>query len=178
MSALRRFSLSLAVAAVIVGLAHAASPAAPRVPRLGPPWVSIEYPVNPYDASARGAYLLVHVFHHGTPTASPLSGTAEGVVNGERKSVALRFDATSRPGVFALRKQWDNAGVWDLVISVEEHGDNMAQALVELAADGGVASVRVPTREERDWTIPRRLTAQEIEASLRTRAVRSAEARR
>ena len=43
----------------------------------GPAWISIETPVNPYDASTRGAFLLVHAFHHGDAMASPVTGRAE-----------------------------------------------------------------------------------------------------
>ena len=64
----------------------AATPAT-TMHRSGPPWISIEYPANPLDASTRAAFLLVHTFHHQTPTASTLSGTAEGLVGGERKSM-------------------------------------------------------------------------------------------
>lgn len=146
--------------------------------RAGPPWISIEYPANPLDASTRGAFLLVHAFHHQIPTSSTVSGTAEGLVGGERKSVALRFDNTSRPGVYGLRKQWSDDGVWSLVISVSQHDSDPAQALVELSADGGISSVRVPTRREREWTIPRPITAQELEQSLQSRATRTAQSRR
>ena len=144
----------------------------------GPPWISIEYPANPLDPSTRGAYLLVHAFHHQIPISSPVRGTAEGLVNGERKSIVLRFDSTSRPGVYALRKQWSNDGVWSLVISVIAHEDNTAQALVELGPDGDISSVRVPTRREREWTIPRTITPQEIEQSLQSRTPRTAQAHR
>src|SRR2546426_1315168 len=48
----------------------------------GPPWISIELPVNPYDQSMRGAFLLVHAFHHQTPMGFIVTGTAEGIVNG------------------------------------------------------------------------------------------------
>ena len=72
----------------------------------------------------------------------------------------------------------DADGVWSLLISVEQHTDDVAQALVELSADGGVSAVRVPTRLERGWTIPRRVTAQEVEQSLQSRATRTAQARR
>ncbi|HZI40984.1 MAG TPA: hypothetical protein VFD67_04755 [Gemmatimonadaceae bacterium] len=166
-----RSSLCLAAlsgAAIIV----AASPA-DAVHRAGPPWISIEYPANPLDPSTRGAYLLVHAFHHQLPVSSPVRGTAEGLVGGARKSITLRFDSTTRPGVYALRKQWGDEGVWSLVISVVPHEDNIAQALVELGPDG-VTSVRVPTRREREWTIPRPITAQEIEQSLQSRASRTA----
>ena len=163
---------------VVLGGAVALVAAAPSSHLSGPPWISIEYPANPLDASTRGAYLLVHAFHHQIPTSSPVRGTAEGLVNGDRRSVVLRFDSTSRPGVYALRKQWSDDGVWSLVISVVPHEDNIAEALVELGPDGGISSVRVPTRRERDWTIPRAITAQEIEQSLQSRTPRPAQPHR
>ena len=161
--------------AATVAATHVNSAATLGSALAGPPWISIEYPANPLDATTRGAYLLVHAFHHGTPMQAPVRGTAEGLVNGERKSISLRFETTSRPGVYALRKQWGDAGVWTLVIAVVQHEDDLAQALVELAPDGSISSVRVPTRREREWTIPRRITSQEIEQSLQ---LRSAEQKR
>src|SRR4051812_48780748 len=74
--------------------------AALRIAAAGPAWISIETPVNPYDASTRGAYLVVHAYHHGDPSSNPVSGTAEGLVNGERRSVALEFTPTSRPSAY------------------------------------------------------------------------------
>jgi hypothetical protein len=45
-----------------------------------PPWISIESPVNPFDAAAHGAVLLVHAtFREGPAQVSDLSGTAEGL---------------------------------------------------------------------------------------------------
>ena len=172
MRSLVKSSLCLAAALSGVAVIIAASPA-DAVRRSGPPWISIEYPANPLDPSTRGAYLLVHAFHHQLPVSSPVRGTAEGLVDGERKSVTLRFDSTTRPGVYALRKQWSDDGVWSLVISVVPHEDNIAQALVELGPEG-VTSIRVPTRREREWTIPRAITAQEIEQSLQSRTPRTA----
>jgi len=83
----------------------------------GPPWISIELPVNPYDQSMRGAFLLVHAFHHGTPVGFPVEGMAEGIVNGERRSVKLEFTETSRAGVYALKRMWSTEGTWTLVIT-------------------------------------------------------------
>ena len=66
----------------------------PNIPKW-PPWLSIESPVNPYDSSARGALLLVHAtFREGPSQLTDLSGTAEGIVNGARRSVSLRFDTS------------------------------------------------------------------------------------
>ena len=71
----------------------------------------------------------------------------------------------------------NSSRVWSLVISVVPHEDNIAQALVELGPEG-VTSIRVPTRREREWTIPRAITAQEIEQSLQSRTPHTAQARR
>jgi hypothetical protein len=173
-----RITLAAAAACALGTLTLTAASPASRGAAFGPPWISIEYPANPLDQSTRGAFLLVHAFHHGTPVQAPVRGTAEGIVNGERKSVALRFETTSRPGVYALRKQWNDGGVWSLVIAVNQGEDDQAQALVELGADGAITSVRVPTRREREWTIPRKITAQEIEESLQSRATHTDQARR
>jgi hypothetical protein len=143
----------------------------------GPPWISIEYPVNPFDRTTRGAHLLVHAYYHGTPVGYPVSGTAEGMVDGERRTITLRFETTSRTGVYALRKQWPSEGTWTLVITVTQ-GDHdrggVAQALVELSPTGSVASVQVPTQQHAEGRFPRRLTAGEIEEAVRAQAQRVA----
>ena len=129
-----KLSLSLTAVAASVALVAAAPSAGTH--RAGPPWISIEYPANPLDPSTRGAYLLVHAFHHQTPMESEVSGTAEGLVGSERKSIALRFEKTGRTGVYALRKQWGDDGVWSLLISVGQHDMDHAQALVERVKSG------------------------------------------
>lgn len=136
----------------------------------GPPWISIELPANPYDAATRGAYLVVHAFHHGTPVAFPVSGTAEGIVRGERRSIPLRFTATSRTGEYVLRRMWPTEGTWTLVISVTQGSDDRATAVIEVGAGGQVASVRVPTRLQGDHVIPAPVAMSDIEAGLRARA--------
>jgi hypothetical protein len=151
--------------------------AAPVPGVAGPPWISIEYPVNPFDRTTRGAHLLVHAYYHGTPVGYPVRGTAEGIVGGERRTMTLKFETTSRTGVYALRKQWPSEGSWTLVISVTQ-GDHdrggIAQALVELSPTGSVASVQVPTRQHAEGAYPRRLTAQEIDTAVRAQAQRVA----
>ena len=164
----RRSRSPFALLALAAGIA-AASPT-PGFAK-GPPWVSIEIPANPWDQTTRGAYLLVHVFHHGLPMQVEPTGTAEGVVNGQRRSVPLSFEKASRPGVYALRNQWGGAGRWVLVITVNQgahEGDDVAQAVVEVSEDGSVSAVRVPTRTDRGQAFPRRVTQGEIDAALRS----------
>ena len=136
----------------------------------GPPWISIEVPANPYDPSARGAFLLVHTFHHRLPVGVPVTGTAEGIVNGERRSVTLEFQETTRPGVYALQRSWLQEGTWTLVIQANQGPEDAASAVVELGPDGAVASIRVPTIERAGWTVPAPVSLAAIDAALRARA--------
>ena len=138
---------------------------------LGPPWISIEHPVNPYDATTRDAFLLVHAFHHGTPMNFPVTGTAEGYVDGARKTVNLEFRRTSRSGVYALARQWDSKGEWTLVVSVSQGANDKVSAVVDLTRGGeAVASVHVPTRTQGTHRIPAAVAMHDIESALRTRA--------
>lgn len=165
----RRQLLASLSALTLLALAAAA--------RVGPPWISIEYPANPFDRESRDALLYVHAFHHGTALDVGVVGRAEGIVEGgARRTVALRFARTSRPGTYALRRQWPTEGTWMLVISTTptSSDDYGATALVDLGADGAVTAVRVPSTVRQGWTVPTRVTAEEIESALRARAVRPA----
>jgi len=140
--------------------------------KFGPPWISIEYPANPYDSGSRSAHLLVHAFHHGTPVSFPIAGTAEGIVAGARRTIPLEFKTTSRPGVYALHKQWPSEGVWTLVVGVTQgQGEfDTAKAVIELGPNGQVTSVNVPTKMSGNYRVPDRVNMADVEAALRTRA--------
>jgi hypothetical protein len=159
-----RRSLGLASLALLTLTLAAAVPAP-----LGPPWISIEYPPSPYDATTRDAFLLVHTFHHGTPIVAPITGKAEGMVSGQRRSVSLKFDRTSRTGVYALKTQWSSAGTWVLFITASQGPDDDVTAIVELAANGQVAAVRVPTERRGSWNVPSDVSAAERETIVKAR---------
>src|SRR5437870_8529590 len=163
LSRIRCFGLAAALSAFLAAPALA-----------GPPWISIELPVNPYDQSTRGAFLLVHSFHHGTPTGYIVTGTAEGIVNGERRSIKLEFSETSRDGVYALKRMWPTDGVWTLVIEANQGPDDAATAVIELGAEGEVASIRVPVMQRGQWTVPAPVSLGEIDAALKARAAQLA----
>jgi hypothetical protein len=159
---MRRFIVP--VLALALGTAAFARPAVVR----WPPWLSIESPVNPFDRDSRGAVLLVHAtIRDGVPALADVSGSAEGVVNGSRRTMLVRFDTTSRPGVFALRKQWPSDGTWLVRISF-----HATTAIVMLDRDGSVASVRVPTHLQGGSEIPRAVAAREIDSTLAAAARR------
>lgn len=127
-----------------------------------PPWLSIESPVNPFDNSAQGAVFLVHATtRDGIPTIADVSGSAEGLVAGSRRSIALRLRETSRPGVFAVRKQWPTEGTWLVRITLAT-----TTALVSLDDGDNVSGVRIPTTMAEGRPIPRSVVARDIDSTL------------
>jgi hypothetical protein len=153
------FAMLLSFGAVALGASAA----------FGPPWISIEVPPNPYDRASRDAFLIVNTFHHGDAVASGVTGTAEGLAGGNRRSVPLSFEATSRRGSYALRKQWPSEGTWMLVINTGGR-ENGVTALVDLGTGGDVAGVRVPTRRQGEWLVPAEVTTADIDHALSVRA--------
>ena len=160
---MRRSIRFTSLAAAFLAVTAAAAPARAK----WPPWLSIESPVNPFDRSLDGSVLLVHAAtHDGVPNLSDVSGSAEGIVNGARRSVALHFDAIARPGVFALRKQWPAEGTWLLRISLAS-----TTALVSLAGAGRVAGVNIPATFAEGRPIPRAVVARDIDSTLMVASV-------
>lgn len=141
---------------------------------VGPPWISVEMPANPLDPETRNAVLVVRAYHHATPAGYSLAGTAEGVVNGERRTIELDLTGTSRPGVYALAQQWPSEGNWILAIAIKGRADG--SLLVELGSDGGVSHDKfydlttrvVSVRSVR--AVPGALGKKEIETALRSMA--------
>ena len=133
-----------------------------RAPLKWPPWVSVESPVNPFDPGARGALMLVHVaFREGQSRLADLQGSAEGIVNGVRQSIPLRFTETGRLNTFALRRQWPTEGTWLVRLAVRQ-----TTAIVTLDNAGNVLAVRVPTERHGDDVLPRLVASREIDSTL------------
>jgi len=156
--------------AIIGALAASSFVLAASSSAFGPPWISVETPPNPFDATSRGAFLVVHTYHHGDVVASGVTGSAEGIVSGARPTIPLVFDTTTRRGTYALRKQWPSEGTWMLVINTGGRAQGVT-ALVDISSRGEVSGVRVPTRRSSDgWDLPQQVTARDIDEALETRA--------
>jgi hypothetical protein len=106
--------------------------------------------------------------------AKTVTGTAEGIVNGKRQSMALDIRPGSQPGMYVVRWQRPAVGRWVLVINSGSGGVTDATAVVEISPTGGVAGVTVPTHAiGGGWISPRAVGAAEIDGLLQGRAIAS-----
>jgi hypothetical protein len=137
----------------------------------GPPWISIEYPPNRLDSDTRGALALVRMYHHEHQGQFPVEGTAEGVVEGERVSLPLKFTPVGNAGVWAVWGEIPKEGNWVLAI----HGtDGVSKAEVSIlaalaAGNQEISFVKVPRSREGNW--PRAASARDVESMLQTAIV-------
>ena len=104
----------------------------------------------------KSAVLVVRTIACSEPASARITGTAEGLVNGVRRSIALKLDPLEKPGVYAVSEQWP-AGRWVLSL-VGTCRDHTAGALVPLAKTGFL--------RESSRFLPPAATAPEIESSL------------
>lgn len=174
----RSYVATGATAAIfVVGLAitlaardGADGPAPANSPVKGPPWVSVEYPANPYDSATRGALVVLHSYHHGAQIEAAATARAISLVDGKRRTLPLEIVPTSRGGVYAVRGELPEGVVSVLVLTTREGGGYgaVASALVAFGGDE-VLAVRVPydEREGGRWLVPREPTEREIENLLR-----------
>jgi len=168
-ASLRPFALAAVVAG---GLVIAA-----RTAHAGPAWISIEIPTNPHNRTISSAWFLVRTYHHWQPVETALTGTAEGLVNGVRRSVKLEFTKAPVAGAYAVMGDVPTEGAWLVVIRAP--GLDGATALVSLGADGQVSGAEVPANTTNDgWKVPRQVTDADIESALRKHAAQLASADR
>ena len=82
------------------------------------------------SGSNRNEALIIKTFGCHVPSDAKLSGTADGIVNGERKTVNLQFKHNQK-GVFTVAKQWTDEGVWVITVRGKYNGMT-SNAIVEI----------------------------------------------
>ncbi len=140
-----------------IALALTLSAAAAATAVAGPPFLTVEFrPVG-------GDVLLVRGVHGGQPLTTAPQGTAEGLLDGRRMSVPLRFEFRRDIQAFALARTWPEGGTWVLTMSVA--GDHAgAGVVVGFDRQGEPAFVRFPRRVTGET---RPAAAAEVDAMLR-----------
>jgi hypothetical protein len=87
---------------------------------------------------AKNALFAVRSKGCAQPGKTELRGTAEGLVDGERRTVQLKHvTAMPTPGVFTVVQEWPPMGVW-VVNLIAQCGESTASALVPIGPKGFV----------------------------------------
>ena len=98
-------------------------------------WITVHSGASALGREAPETAVLVEVGGCANPKDATLRGTAEGVVGGERRAVALEFTPTSKPNVYAVKRTWEAKGVVVLSITGTAYGRN-SRVVVEVGPGG------------------------------------------
>jgi hypothetical protein len=122
---------------------------------------SIGSPVAAQDFVAKTAAFAFRTEGCSDPSKAQISGTAEGLVKGARRSMALKLGPLSTPGVYAVYQNWPAGGAWVVNLKGTCVGAN-AGALIPIGSKGFI--------RESSKFFPRPATDAEIETSLKALA--------
>jgi hypothetical protein len=115
-------------------------------------------PVASQDFQAKSAAFVFRTEGCADPAKSQIGGTAEGLVKGARRSVALKVMAMSKPGVYAVYHNWPVEGEW--VVNLKGTCANAsAGAIVPIGPKGFI--------RESSKFFPRPATEAEVDISLK-----------
>src|SRR5215472_8338109 len=96
---------------------------------------SIGSPVASQDFHAKAAMFVFRTEGCADPAKAQIGGTAEGLVKGGRRSVALKVMPMSKAGVYAVYQSWPVEGNW--VVNLKGAcGDSTAGAVVPIGPKG------------------------------------------
>jgi len=97
----------------------------------GQPFLRATLPADHTDALRRGGFMIVHGYHHAERFPLTLSGTAEGIVDGNRRSFPLTFVRDTLDGsIMVVMKTWPDAGPWVLNIGGGYDSTRMSAGIV------------------------------------------------
>lgn len=96
--------------------------------------LEVTNPATDPEALAKHAALVVQVTACHSPEKSTVTATVEGVVDGVRKSIPLKLIALSRPGTFAVSREWPEEGTWaiKMVVTNPEYQNYATSAVVPI----------------------------------------------
>lgn len=98
--------------------------------------LSVETPTGSTDPQLKDVVLIARTYGCHQPADAKLSATAEGFVNGDRKSLPIELRSIAS-GVFAIKQQWPSEGKWVLALTGAYNGMT-SSVLVELGPNGQV----------------------------------------
>jgi hypothetical protein len=119
---------------------------------------NIGSPVAAQDFVAKTAAFVFRTEGCSGGVKAQIGGTAEGLVKGERRSMALKITSMSKPGVYAVYQNWPPGGEWVVNLRGTCAGAD-AGAIVPIGPNGFI--------RESSKFYPRAATDAEIETALK-----------
>jgi hypothetical protein len=98
--------------------------------------LSVETPAGSTDTQLKDVVLIARTYGCHQPADAKLSASAEGFVDGNRKSLPLELRSIGS-GVYAIKQQWPSEGKWVLALTGAYNGMT-SSVLVELGPNGKV----------------------------------------
>lgn len=98
--------------------------------------LSVETPAGAANPEMKDVVLIARTYGCHQPADARLTATAEGLVNGKRKSLPVELRSIGS-GVYAIKQQWPSEGVWVLALTGAYNGMT-SSVLVELGPNGNV----------------------------------------
>lgn len=71
------------------------------------------------DVKAKGAFLLARLSGCHEAEKGVLTASAEGVVDGKRRTISLKVVKLDAAGTFAIARQWPEDGIWVVVLTAK-----------------------------------------------------------
>lgn len=78
--------------------------------------VEIGNPAANPEALSKHATLVARTTACHSPEKTSMTATAEGLVDGQRRSIPLKLIPLSAPGTFAITHEWPSSGTWAVKI--------------------------------------------------------------
>ncbi len=93
-------------------------------------------PASNPEATSIGAVLTARITACHSPEKTTVQATAEGMVNGSRRSLRLTVIRLHTPGTFAVKREWPTTGTWAvrLVASNPDYHDYKTGVVVPISA--------------------------------------------
>lgn len=158
------------IAVAVLGLACGAAASAQEFTlQVGPPIAAIPQPGAKVEKKVtKQTLFVVRPVGCADSATARISGTAEGLVDGVRRRVALTLEPLQAPGVYGVPRDWADSGAWIVHLTGTCDG-RTAGALVALGP-------KDTYRREAVEPVSAPLTAAQIDAALRAAAGRTAAA--
>jgi hypothetical protein len=98
-------------------------------------WLQLGNPEANDAARKNNAVLLVKAVGCHDTAGAQVTANAIGVVDGHRRSIALKVEPLSEPGTFIITRQWPAEGRWVIQL-IGKNGEQFTNTLVPVGPDG------------------------------------------